>query len=100
MNRAPRTATSMTALPTRSSIMVKPAARSGVEVVEVLTARAPLTGDDRRDQRFRAVLIGVRQQLRSGGNAELLGRIDVDEDLERIVGDAELRDPAIVVRPV
>src|SRR4030042_4895562 len=99
MNRAPRTATSMTVLPTRSSIIVNPAALFEEAVARVFTAFAPLSGDDRRDQGARPVQVRVGQE-HAGVDTELLGGIDGDTDLKRALHHAEVRDPPVVVRPV
>src|SRR4030042_4964531 len=100
MNRAPRTATSMMVLPTRSSTIVKPAARLEEGGLGVLTAFAPSSRDDRRDHGPRPVSDRVREKHGRARNADFLGGEDVDADLERVGRGREYGDPTKIVRPV
>ena len=67
---------------------------------DVSSRGAPLAADERRDHGPGPVLDRVGQQLGRRQRAGLLGRIDVDGDVEQPVGQADARDPAEVVRAV
>src|SRR4030067_499640 len=100
MSRAPRTATSMTALPMRSSIIVKPAARCVGECLRVLTVLAPSSREELVDPRPGPESAHLPDQRARADDVDVLGRINEDLDPEGVLILGEEGDSPVVALAV